>query len=123
MPFDGVFWKFDSHYKLYPIEIVPLAGFETENKINRLERENYWIEKLETYPPLGLNSGYNPDKDNPIPFVVTYGSAIAKSTRSIKSIYDEIQTLFPNSLKKSYITAYKRKRNLKDFLWSSQIQN
>ena len=123
MHFDGVFCKFDSHCKLYPIEIVPLTGSETENKINRLERENYWIKKLETYPPLGLNSGYNPDKDNPIPFVVTYGSAIAKSKRTIKRIYGEIQTLFPNSLKKSYITAYKRNRNLKDFLCSSQIRN
>ena len=121
--YDGVFCKFDSHCKLYPIEFVPLADSETQNKTNRLERENYWIKKLESFPPFGLNSGYDPDKDCPIPFIVTYSSAAAIAAQSIKKIYHEIQEKFPNSLKKPCITAYKRNRNLKDHICSSQIRN
>ena len=121
--FDGVFCKFDSDCKLYPIEQVPLAESKDQNRINRLERENYWIRKLETYPPMGLNSGYDSDKDCPIPFVVPYSTMARNVGHKIKQIYTELQNIFPNSLKRKYIIAYCRNKNLKDFLCSSRIRD
>ena len=67
---------FDTKCKLYPLEKLPQSGLETEEKQYCLERENYWIQKLETYDPYGLNTGYDPNKDGVIPFVISRNKQI-----------------------------------------------
>ena len=42
-------------YDLIPIEQLPTTGSYTQDKINRLIREIFWIDTLGTLEPGGLN--------------------------------------------------------------------
>ena len=114
---------FETKCKLYPLEKIPESGSETQDKEYRLERENHWIRKLETYDPYGLNTGYNPSKDGIMPFVVRFSSSSAKASKAIQKIYRELQDIMPSVFNLKFVTAYERNKNLKDFLCSSLIRN
>lgn len=117
--------EFETKCVLYPLEQIPTTGCETEDKQKRLERENYWIRKLHTYPPWGLNTGYDAYKDDPLPFVIKFSSASREASRAIRNIYLELQqefiqySIFP----KKFITAYQRNKSMKDLLCSSLVRN
>ena len=55
--FDGCLRNFEQHCKLYPIEEIPDTLSQETNKKLILERENFWLRKLKTYPPYGMDSG------------------------------------------------------------------
>ena len=121
--FDGFFCKFDSDCKLFPVESVPIIGSDEQNKQIRLERENFWIKKLQTYPPYGLNTGFDFDKEYPLPFITPYSSAAKVTGLCMKKKYLDFQATFPKFLKQNCIIAYRRNKSLKDLLCSSQIRD
>ena len=114
---------FETKCVLYPLEQIPVTGCETEDKDKRLERENYWIRKLQTYPPWGLNTGYDPSKDGILPFVVKFSSSSKEASKFIHNIYSELQEQLPSIYPKRIITAYQKNKSLKDFLCSSLVRN
>ena len=114
---------FETKCVLYPLEQIPVTGCETQDKDKRLERENYWIRKLQTYPPWGLNTGYDPSKDGILPFIVKFSSSSKEASKFIHNIYSELQKQLPSIYPKRIITAYQKNKSLKDFLCSSLVRN
>ena len=53
-------------YDLIPIEQVPTTGSYTQDKINRLNLETFWIDTLCTLEPGGLNKKRYEDVIKPI---------------------------------------------------------
>ena len=53
-------------YDLIPIEQIPSTGSNTQDKINRLIRETFWIDTLGTLKPGGLNKKRYEDVIKPI---------------------------------------------------------
>ena len=113
--------NFDTKCQLIPLEQLPSSGCEDRDKENRLERENFWIKKLKTYEPWGLNTGYDHSKDGIIPFIVKYSKTATNLSRKIKSEYSNLQQLLPSVYPLKMTTAYQRNKNLQDYLFSSVI--
>ena len=114
---------FETKCKLYPLEKLQESGSESRDKEYRLERENYWIRKLETYSPYGLNTGYDPNKDGVVPLVIRYSSTSVEISKSIQKTYFDVQKDMPSVFPFKFITAYEKNRSLKDFLCSSIVRN
>ena len=105
------------------MEQLERSGCEDRDKAYRLERENFWIKKLKTYPPWGLNTGYDHSKDGIIPFIVNFSKTSTKLCKEIKSIYSKIQETMPSVYPLKMITAYQRNKNIQDYLCSSLVRN
>ena len=121
--FDGCLCNFEKHCKLYPLEEVSDTLSQEENKKLRLERENFWIRKLKTYPPYGLNTGANANSESIMPLTIKYSSTAKIASNKIRPLFTELKEKLPSAFGHKFITAYKRNKNLKDFLCSSQIRN
>lgn len=121
--FDGILCNFDNHCKLYPIEELSDTLSQEENKKQRLIRENFWIRNLKSYPPFGLNTGANANTESVMPLSIKYSSTAKIASKQIRSIFNELKEALPSAFGHRFITAYKRNKNLKDFLCSSRIRN
>jgi hypothetical protein len=111
-----------SDIALYPLEAITDQGSNAENKNERLDREAFWIKKLKTYHPLGLNASTSQNSNAILPFAIQFSSTAAMATKIAKSKYKDIQEEFPEAFRHTFITAYRRNKNLKDFLCSSVIR-
>ena len=121
--FDGCLCNFEQHCKLYPIEEIPDTLSQEANKKLRLERENFWIRKLKTYPPYGMNSGANANSESIMPLTIKYSSTAKVASHKIRSLFTKLKETLPAVFGHKFITAYERNKNLKDFLCSSLIRN
>ena len=121
--FDGCLCNFEQHCKLYPIEEIPDTLSQEANKKLRLERENFWIRKLKTYPPYGMNSGANANSESIMPLTIKYSSTAKVASHKIRSLFTQLKETLPAAFGHKFITAYERNKNLKDFLCSSLIRN
>ena len=97
---------FDRHCKLYPIEEVQGTLSQEENKKLRLERENFWIRNLKTYPPFGLNTGANANTESIMPLTIKYSKTARFASKKIRSIFDELKEALPSAFGHRFITAY-----------------
>ena len=111
-----------------PLETVPrtcpftfMSILANEDKLRLLQREQYWIKKLNTMTPIGLN--HRNEIPPPIPFIIQFNDQAGHIGKFIKQTYNSIQTKFYGTFRKyQYITAYKRNKNLKDILVSASIK-
>ena len=104
-------------YSVYLPELPSLKYYA-----HLLQREQYWIKKLDARVPRGLNK--RTDIPPPIPFIIKYSDQAGKIGKTAKQFYQAFQDLY-NGVYKAYqiVTAYKRNKNLKDYLVSSTIKN
>ena len=107
---------------LYPLEAIMDKGSNAENKNERLDREAFWTKKLKTFHPFGLNAPTSQNSNAILPFAIQYSSTAAMATKIARSKYRNIQEEFPEVFRHKFTTAYRRNKNLKDFLCSSVMR-
>ena len=101
-----------------PIEAVSTSP-NIKPKLRRLQRESYWIDQLQTVMPHGLNIQHD---NQIIPFVTTFDSTATKASIIVKRHYSELQNKFPHVYTKRLVVAYKRNKNLSDFLVHGRLE-
>jgi len=117
-------------YILIPIEKVTRTGIYSLDKLNRLKRETFWIDTLETLEPRGINKKRLEDiiipsvnKNNVVPFVVPFSRTANRASRIINKHYKILQQTIIGTEFFHYkiITAYSKHRNLASTLVSSKM--
>ena len=102
--------------------------FRSLTKMERLKRETYWIDILNTFHPRGLNARkldhlIKPKKRNCIPFVVPYSQTASLAAKIVKH---HVQILQDKDEFKDFdyniVTAYSKHKNLKQYLVSSKLK-
>ena len=115
--------------KIVPLEHVPrdiqntfmdLIAREDIYKLSK--REQFWIKKLNTMIPFGLNK--RQDVPPPIPFIHMFNDHSGKINQIVKKFFNEFAVKYMGCYH-SYqvVTANKRNKNLKDSLVSSTIKS
>lgn len=102
------------------IEQVGDQGNDELNKMKRLEREKFWIGKLGTQTPHGLNL-YNTPSDKILPLVIPHTPTSHLLAHKIKLKYNLLQHTHPKAFNSKFITCYTRTKNLKDILVRSKF--
>ena len=85
-----------------------------EDELQFFQRENYWIERLGTMNPRGLNK--RKEIPPPIPFILTYCDQSSEINNIIKFHYSNIvERTYPRN-KAQLVCATKKNKSLKDLL-------
>ena len=120
--------QLQSTFHVIPIEKVPHQGSRELDRKFRLEREQFWIDKLGTFTPHGLNhdskkTKIKSNKTNTIPLVLPFSKTGNAAVKLIKSHYSKLLECeeLEDQLPKNVVAAYTRHKNLADFLVSSKI--
>lgn len=119
-------------YGEMPVQVTPLEqisdqGSKDANKAKRLDREQFWIDTLESYTPKGMNEETNYSikkriKETPIiPFVIPFSKGGREAANIIRKHYTKLQETFGGAFKQRMIVAYQKHKNLKDLLTSTKI--
>lgn len=119
----------DEHFILVPIEQVPEKSTRTLTKMERLKRETFWIDILNTFDKAGLNSRkldhlIKPEKTKDfIPFVVPYSKTASLVSKIVKLHVKELQDKDEfGDFDYNVVTAYSRHKNLKQYLVRSKLK-
>ena len=102
----------EQHCKLYLIEEIPDTLSQDANKKITLERENFGMRKLKTYPD-GMNSGANANSESIMPLTIKYTTAKVASHK-IRSLFTQLKGTLPAAFGHKFITAHERNKNFKD---------
>ena len=90
--------------------------------LSRMEREQFWIAKLNTKTPHGLNK--KTELPSPICFIPTFSDNSGKMAQLVKSSFNNIKQSFPGPFfKQRLIIASKRNKNLKDLLVKTALKD
>lgn len=110
------------NFKVTPIEQLHNDDdLMTATKLRRL-REQYWISKLDTAFPNGLN--HDSTVSGLMPFVVPFSAFAARASSIVKRNYSDLQDRLPYVFNKyRVLTAYSRHKNLKDILVHSKVSS
>ncbi len=106
--------------QITPILQMPDEGSKSSNSVARRKQESFFINKLNTLYPNGINEKIEIFKK--IAFPVIYCNKSSKITKIIRETYVNLQTEYPKHFKNDLITAYKRNRNLGDILVSAKLK-
>ncbi len=91
------------------------------DRLALLRREDFWIRKLNTPTPNGLN--IRQELRPPIPFNIRFCDLAPEISKLVKSIYSIIQEVeFGTFRRRQLIISYNRNRNLKDLLVSAKLK-
>ena len=108
--------------RLIPEAYTFMGMITPVDTIHFLQREQFWIKKLKTKQPHGLNA--RQEIPPPIPFTLQYNDQAPEIHRLVKTFYDKIQERrYPNFNKFRIISSYRRNKNLKDMLVTSSLTN
>lgn len=117
-----------NYLKIIPLESVPRQIRNTfmdltakEDLLRLLRKEQYWIKKLNSFAPIGLNKRC--EVPPPVPFIMKFNDQSGKINNNVKQFYDKLA--FDNyGIYRKYqlVTAHKRNKNIKDQLVSSVIK-
>lgn len=106
--------------QITPIVQIPDEGSKSSNSLARRKQESFFIDRLKSYYPYGINEKL--EEFNNIAFPIIYCRKSQKITKIIRDAYSQLKTRHPKHFKKDLIIAYKRNRNLSDILVSSKMQ-
>lgn len=116
------------YLKIVPIEHVPrkitdtfMGLLDKIDLLTLLQREQFWIRKLNTMTPYGLNK--RNELPPPIPFSTKFSDQAGEINTLVKTFYDKIQlNKFGTFRKYHFVSAYKRNKNIKDHLVSASLK-
>ena len=116
------------YLKIVPIEHVPrkitdtfMGLLDKIDLLTLLQREQFWIRKLNTMTPYGLNK--RNELPPPIPFSTKFSDQAGEINTLVKTFYDKIQlNKFGTFRKYQFVSAYKRNKNIKDHLVSASLK-
>ena len=116
--------RFSDVFILTPIEKIPHLPSNEETKIHRLDREQFWIDTLNTVEPFGMNisTRQHRPKTDKIPFVVPFSKTAKLVSSIIKTHFETLSQQLPDIFDHKVITAYSRHKNLKDHLVRSNFR-
>ena len=106
--------------EITPVVQIPDMGSDIKNGIARRKQELFFIKKLGSMNPDGMN-----DKlvdHGKIAFPVLYGNAGVYMSRCIREAYERLMSEYPKHFRADLVTAYKRNLNLCDMLVSSTLK-
>jgi hypothetical protein len=109
----------NSDHSMDDCSITPIELVEDQEKLTK--REHYWIQKLKSLMPGGLN--LHEESEKLIPFVISYNTKATQVAKLIKEGYSEIQQIFPAVFAHKLVTAYCRNKNLGDFIVRSKLKS
>ena len=110
-------------FRITPIFACPRNGNDLLTLKSRLDLEQFFIQKLRTYQPYGLNIATRRFDDIPnIPFIVPYSGLASMAGGVVRKHYKKLQETLPEVFSHSVVTVYSRNKNLKDCLVSSQMR-
>lgn len=105
------------NHTLDNINIIPIEQVLDSNHL--LTRETFWISKLKTNSPFGLNNTTSDPEI--IPLVIQYNSTACKAANMLKQTYLNIQQEFPHIFKQKPITAFSKNTNISNYLIRSKL--
>ena len=117
----------DENFILVPIEQVQEMATKTLTKMERLKRETYWIDTLNTFDKYGLNSrkleSREKPKSNVIPFIVPFSKTGNLAAQIIKKHLNILKAKDQNrEFDFEIITAFSRHKNIRDHLVKSKLK-
>ena len=93
---------------------------ERSDEIHLLQREQFWIKKLNTLSPFGLNK--RTEIPPPIPFTIRFNDGAANITKILKTAYEKIQSRGGHKFRRrQLVIAFKKNQNLKNLLVRAQL--
>lgn len=104
-----------------PIEQLAVREDFEDNKFALIKREIYWIGRLETAYPHGINKITDTRSGNIMALVIPYSQAAVDASKIVQKHFKQMQTEIPDLQKTKLITAFKRNKNLSDNLVSSKL--
>lgn len=97
-----------------PLFQIPILTDQKLNNIALLTTETKFIKQLNTMHPYGIN--LKSEAPPNIPFIYTHSESSPQAKQIILNTYQQIQIQFPHIYKSNLISAYRRPKNIKDFL-------
>jgi len=104
-----------------PILQIPDQGSKVKDTLTRKKYETFFIEKLKSMAPDGMNEKF--EKFGVLAFPIKYSHTGTQVAKLARQMYSELQEELPKHFKDKFITAYRRNKNLKDMLVSSKLSN
>ncbi len=109
-----------------PVEVVPKKTtgglMPMKELLFRMEREQFWIAKINTIAPNGLNK--KNELPPPIPFIPKFSDQSGKLTQLAKSSFSKIRSAFPGPFfRQKFLAATSRNKNLKDMLVRTALKD
>lgn len=116
--------------QIIPLEKVPrmipeaytfMGMLDNSDEVRLYRREQFWMKRLKTLTPHGLNK--RQELPPPIPFCMKYSDQAYTIAKLVKTTFDKIQERSAQIYWRTQIvTAYKRNRNLYDFLVNAKLK-
>lgn len=104
-----------------PILQIPDQGSKTKDTLTRKKYETFFIQKLRSMAPDGMNEKF--EKFGVLAFPIKFSHTGAQVARLARETYSQLQEEHPKHFKDKFITAYKRNKNLRDMLVSSKLSD
>lgn len=105
------------NHSLKNASIIPIEQVNNINQLN--DREQFWIDKLQTLTPKGINEKVI--STTIFPFIITYNKTANLASRKVREHYIKLQTELPGVFKSKLVTAYRKNKNLHDLLVRSKL--
>ena len=87
-----------------------------------MEREQFWMKKLKTRDPWGMNK--KTELPPPIPFIIPHSDQAYRVSQKVRVMYEKLKVKFIGVFGRTrFITAYRKNRNLKDILVSTKLRD
>lgn len=102
-----------------PILQIPESGSKIKDMLTRRKYESFFIKKLKTMYPTGINEKL--EEYGTLAFPVTYSTTASVVAKKVRETYNLLQEAYPKHFKNKLVTAFKRNKNLKDILVSSKL--
>ena len=90
-----------------------------QTKKIRLIREDFWIEKLNTLTPNGINTHKT---HNILPLVIKFNKTSSRATQIFRETYIQLQNSFPKIYTDNIIIAYAKNKSLSQLIAPSKLQ-
>ena len=107
--------------EITPILQIPDQGSKIKNMLTRRKFETFFIRKLDTMIPRGINLKL--EDFGVLAFPIKFGHAGAQVAKLAREVYSDLQEEFPKHFKDKFVTAFKRNKNLADILVSSKLKD
>jgi len=115
-PLEKVKRNIPPHYICEHVNIL-----EKSDEVRFLQREQFWIRKLNTLSPNGLN--IRREIPPPIPFTIKFNDQASSIVKILKPIYEKIQVRGGKKFnRRQMVIAFRKNRNLKDHLVRAQLK-
>ncbi len=115
--------RFSDLFNLTPIEKVPVQASFEKTKEFRLNREQFWIDTLNTVEPCGMNIATSKPKrkNEQIPLIIPFSRTAKTASDIVNHHFQILKQELPDVFEHQITTAYSRHNNLRNQLVRSAL--